>query len=620
MKVFKNIINFLEESIDGKLTTNDQVKFLSSFKITDPEILTEVVNFLMEKSAMQPELPEAIDFCGTGGSGLPRMNISTPTSILLATGGVKVAKHGNRASSGRFGSFDLLEKLGVEFQSNKEKDQEVFHRSGLTFLFAQKLHPVMKNFAAARKKYGKPTFFNLLGPLLNPSKPEKQFIGTAFPENAELIIKCCKLLGKKHVFVVHGSDGLDKATITGSSTILELKNGKITKYKITPEDFGIKRVDFKDISGSPEENPQYINNFIKGKLDENRTNLICLNAAFGFVLAGKSNSLLEGFKLAKEISSSNKLDIFFQNFKHLCSTPSILLKIIESKRKTVNFKKEKIKLPLTIQKSDRSFKDSISKKDKINLIAEIKPASPSEGDIKSPKISVSHRARIYENEGASAISILTDKEFFKGSLNNLSSAREATKKIPLLCKDFIIDEYQIREARLAGADAILLIAAILNKEQIDEFIRIAKQYDMDALCEVHNQKELDKVLSTKAEIIGINNRDLNTFSVDLNTTASLINQIPNDIITVSESGIHTKTDIEKIPKRTNAVLVGTSIMKSKNIPHIIHQLTNQKPQLKICGIQSIDEIKICEENNVSLIGFNFVPSSKRYIDPQQMQI
>lgn len=246
-------------------------------------------------------------------------------------------------------------------------------------------------------------------------------------------------------------------------------------------------------------------------------------------------------------------------------------KIIKNKKKEI--RKNKKTLPLnkfkpSLKSSDRSFKKAISKG--LNLIAEIKKGSPSKGII-NKSFNLEETARIYQkNKHVKAISVLTDYKFFFMAPTCLSTTRKLTKK-PILRKDFIIDPYQIYESRLYGADAILLIARILTKNKIKNFIEIAKKYNMNCLVEIHDEKDLKK-LPINAEIIGINNRNLDTLKVNLNTTPNLIQKIPKNKIIVSESGFNTKKDIKKVKDKVNAVLIGTSILKSKNINKKINKL------------------------------------------------
>lgn len=256
----------------------------------------------------------------------------------------------------------------------------------------------------------------------------------------------------------------------------------------------------------------------------------------------------------------------------------ILKEII--KNKELELSNKKYRLPLAeikkqvynLPKDNRGFKHAISyPKGKIKLIAEIKKASPSEGIICKEFDPVSI-AQIYESSNASAISVVTDEKFFQGNLELLKKVKEVTN-IPILRKDFIIDEYQIYESKIAGADAILLIADCLSEDKISNFLNIANSLGLDSVVEIHNQNDIDKVLNTKAEIIGINNRNLYTFVVDLKTTFMLKLLIPKDKIVISESGIKTHQDVQLLKEKgVDAILVGTILMRSENIKDKIKEL------------------------------------------------
>lgn len=202
--------------------------------------------------------------------------------------------------------------------------------------------------------------------------------------------------------------------------------------------------------------------------------------------------------------------------------------------------------------------------DGLSIIAEIKRRSPSKGLIRE-HVDPVRIAEIYEAHGARALSVLTDEAYFGGSLEDLRQVREATS-LPILRKDFVVDPYQIYEARAAGADAILLIVAILTAEEIRTFLRIARDLDIDALVEVHTLAEQDRALDADARIIGINNRDLKTFTVDLRTTLELVRSIPDDRIMVSESGIRDRADLIRLQEAgVHAVLIGEALMSAPDI-------------------------------------------------------
>ena len=204
----------------------------------------------------------------------------------------------------------------------------------------------------------------------------------------------------------------------------------------------------------------------------------------------------------------------------------ILDRIIAHKKLEVNMQKKntplgEIKQNLAHVEAVRGFREAISATGKVNLIAEIKKASPSRGVIRSD-FDPEAIARIYEDNGAAAISVLTDREFFQGDISFLAKARSVTSSVPIFRKDFIIDEYQLYQSRLAGADAILLIAATLDLSTLRSFLSIARGIHLDCLVEVHTEDELRMVLNTGAAIIGINNRNLRTFRTDIRTTARLM--------------------------------------------------------------------------------------------------
>ena len=207
----------------------------------------------------------------------------------------------------------------------------------------------------------------------------------------------------------------------------------------------------------------------------------------------------------------------------------------------------------------------------VKIIAEIKKASPSKGIIRK-RFDPEYIAGIYEDNGAAAISVVTEEKFFHGSLDYLRSVKNKVS-IPVLRKDFILDEYQIYESRVAGADCILLIASLLSKAQMEDFMALSQSLGMGCLVEVHKKTELDMVLSTNARLIGINNRNLKTFRTDINTTKRLIGKIPEDRIVVSESGINTYKDIYTLEGAgVKAFLIGEALMREEDIGRKLREL------------------------------------------------
>jgi len=252
----------------------------------------------------------------------------------------------------------------------------------------------------------------------------------------------------------------------------------------------------------------------------------------------------------------------------------ILDEIVKAKLIEVEALKKRLKLEF--KKKDlpkaRDFKKAISGRG-INLIAETKAASPSAG-VMFDKYVPENIAKEYEKAGAAAVSVLTDVTYFNGSMDDLERVRNSVS-LPVLRKDFIIDEIQLFESRLAGADAVLLIARILGRDELERFIKFAKKLGMDALVEVHSAKEARSAVESGAEIIGINNRDLDTLKVDVDNTIKIINEVPElkKKVLVSESGISERSQVDLLKNAgVKAVLIGEAILKSPDIRKKIKEL------------------------------------------------
>jgi indole-3-glycerol phosphate synthase len=253
---------------------------------------------------------------------------------------------------------------------------------------------------------------------------------------------------------------------------------------------------------------------------------------------------------------------------------TILEKIMEGKRPEVaRIKREVPVWALKERASAREPLDFASslRGEKVKLIAEVKKASPSKG-LLCPAMDPVEIARVYEKSGAAAISVLTESNFFQGSLDNLETIRKAVN-IPLLRKDFIFDEYQVYEAAAYGADAVLLITALLEQRKLQELIGLCKELKLGYMVEVHNETELLTAMLASAEIIGINNRDLTTFKTNIDTTHRLRRLIPPEHIVVSESGISSRDDMQRMKEyKVNAVLVGEALVTAKDIPAKMKEL------------------------------------------------
>lgn len=252
------------------------------------------------------------------------------------------------------------------------------------------------------------------------------------------------------------------------------------------------------------------------------------------------------------------------------SIPTVLERIVEVKRSEVAARKalcaQTVLEGMLPQSSCRGFVKSLldhASNSGSGIIAEIKKASPSKGVIRE-HFEPALIAKQYQNAGAACLSVLTDIEFFKGSDDYLKQAAEAST-LPILRKDFVIDEYQIYEARVLGADCILLIAAILSDDQLSQFYQVATSIGLDVLVEVHDEVELERALKVSPTLIGINNRNLHNFETSLNTTTRLLRDIPENCFVVTESGIHTSNDVALMHEhQVTGFLVGEAFMRADN--------------------------------------------------------
>jgi anthranilate synthase/phosphoribosyltransferase len=303
----KNILrNFLKAIEEGQLSDDQkQILLVSlSHQLRNASELANFVAVLMEFKSVEPLIPhsDAVDICGTGGSGLPRINTSTLASLLLAHCGLKIAKHGNRAAAGRFGSFNLLENLGIPARFDPLHADKTLQETNLAFVFAPDIHPIFQHFASIRAKMGVPTVFNALGPLVNPYLPERQFIGTAFADLMDVIFETGILMGKKHLLVARGLDGLDEISVSAPTRVLEYKDGQKQAYEIKPEDFGLAPLPFSAVSAANHlECLSIAREMLAGTPRTEHYKLVAVNAAFIYTKFIEDIPLTDAYKKMEQL-------------------------------------------------------------------------------------------------------------------------------------------------------------------------------------------------------------------------------------------------------------------------------------------------------------------------------
>lgn len=288
--------SFMDEMCGENISVEKKSARLASVSDDDvtADMLASCAQYLLNR-AVPLDLGDAIDICGTGGSGGAKtFNVSTAAAFVLAAGGVKVVKHGNRAVSSRSGSTDVLAALGVPVCMTADDARKCFTWNNLCFVSAPAFHPALKNVAAARKSLGRPSFFNILGPLCNPARTKKQVIGVYHARFLPRIAGAAKILGKTDVMVAHSADGLDEFSVSAETEICFLKDGKISGGKFTPEILA------RPEGGTAKENAAVIRKVFEGAKGP-AAEIVCLNAGAGFVVAGVEKSIPAGAARARDV-------------------------------------------------------------------------------------------------------------------------------------------------------------------------------------------------------------------------------------------------------------------------------------------------------------------------------
>ena len=248
---------------------------------------------------------DVLEIVGTGGDGSNSFNISTTSSLVIAAGGVPVAKHGNRAASSKSGAADVLEALGVKITLTPERSAEILKKINICFLFAQNYHIAMKYVAPIRKELGIRTVFNILGPLSNPAGANMELMGVYDQSLVEPLAQVMANLGVNRGMVVYGQDGLDEISMCAPTSVCEIRDGKFTSYEITPEQFGYERCEKGALTGgTPAENAEITKAILKGEEKGPKRQAVCLNAGAALYIAGKAASIEEGVKLAESLIDS----------------------------------------------------------------------------------------------------------------------------------------------------------------------------------------------------------------------------------------------------------------------------------------------------------------------------
>lgn len=302
----------VSEIMSGNTTPTQNAAFLAalSTKSTKAETIEEITGCAaaMRDAAVKFESDlDLLEIVGTGGDNSQSFNISTTSALVIASAGIPVAKHGNRAASSLSGTADCLEALGVNINLEPEKCRQLLNEVGFCFFFAQKYHTSMKYVGSIRKELGIRTVFNILGPLTNPSSPKMHLLGVYDRSLIEPVAEVLMKLGSKNGMVVYGTDKLDEISLSAATAVCEYRNGWIKNYEITPEQFGFERCAKDNLKGgTPAENAGITRKILSGELRGHKRNAVLLNAGAAIYIGGKADSMADGVKIAGEIIDSGK--------------------------------------------------------------------------------------------------------------------------------------------------------------------------------------------------------------------------------------------------------------------------------------------------------------------------
>lgn len=307
----------MDEIMSGQATPVQMSSYLTALSLkgeTIDEITASAAGMRAHCIKLLHNL-DVLEIVGTGGDGSNSFNISTTSSLVIAAGGVPVAKHGNRAASSKSGAADVLEALGVKITLTPERSAEILKKINICFLFAQNYHIAMKYVAPIRKELGIRTVFNILGPLSNPAGANMELMGVYDQSLVEPLAQVMANLGVNRGMVVYGQDSLDEISMCAPTSVCEIRDGKFTSYEITPEQFGYERCEKGALTGgTPAENAEITKAILKGEEKGPKRQAVCLNAGAALYIAGKAASIEEGVKLAESLIDSGAA---LKNWKNL---------------------------------------------------------------------------------------------------------------------------------------------------------------------------------------------------------------------------------------------------------------------------------------------------------------
>lgn len=620
------------EMMSGSATDSQIASFMTAMRMKG-ETIEEIAGFAraMRESASAVMAPEgAVDLCGTGGDGSGTFNISTIASFIVAASGVPVAKHGNRSVSSSSGSADLLEAMGLPHDLPPASVEACIRDAGIGFMFAPVFHSSMRNVLGPRREVAIRTFFNVLGPMTNPAGVRNQLMGVYDARLGRNIALALGSLGTSRAMVVN-SGGRDEITSAGPTSVVELRDGEVSEYEIRPEELGLGLADASDLrGGTPLENARIALSILRGE-ESPRADSVLMNAAAAVYVAGRARDLREGMTIVREAVRSGAAFAKLREFASvslgeeaarqralpvgdllgrrivpevlrerraeltselgraliadeegrallesidagLVKEPSVLSVIVLSR--ALGIVRGGVPEVPEAPRPSRPFPDAI-RSEGLSLICEYKPRAPSSPPLTVPPDPLA-AVGAFERGGASAVSVLAERDFFGGGPELFSAVRSSTS-LPMLYKDFVVCDGQVRLASRLGAGAVLLIAKALTAPALGGLVDSCSRHGVEPLVEVHDEADLERLASCgrqdSVRIVGVNSRDLQTLEVDLGVLGRLRPLVPEGKLLVAESGVRSPEDLRSL-RGFDAALVGSALMSSADPEGAVRSLVS----------------------------------------------
>jgi indole-3-glycerol phosphate synthase len=597
----------LQDMISGKMSNGDMLSFFTALELkgTRDKDIADLVHFFSPEKASDVLDPQALTLalpCSTPHESL----VSFCCALLVSSMGLPVIFQGDSS---------LITSLGVSYQLDGERKQMLFEKTGLSLQLPSTSEPFQKLHKKVSQQLSFPTLLDRLQSLLQVSRTRKHCFSFSGSEEALLLQTVQKRQG------VHTLAFKDDISTGGTSIALDIQKRKKKTTKLSPQRFGLPAL---SASQSPELSRRQalkcFQDILSGDSSSRYRDDILIRSSLILKSFLGKRSLKKYFELAKEHLESGKVAAHFSAFLFLQDSSELVLYTLEkeekklSKIKTLSLRSLQKKATL----SEHRLRKLLSSQ-KLRIIPEISVTFPQEKKGLKGKKKPEDIACELESLGADAFSVWTRKESFGGSYDLLSRVKRNTRSVPLLCKDFFLKEHQVYEARVAGADAILLIASLLPLSQMQRLLKTAEELGMDCVVEVRSEQELMRSLEAGATIVQLQKTELlGTKTLKLNLQ-KLAKKIPRSVSVIVESAFDRRTQIQRLPKKTDAVSVSRIFMK-KSVQKDYHQLFGKQPsRLSVLGVQTPAEARACLRQNCAFLVLDFRKKSPGNISYQKAQ-